>query len=128
MELSDLLVTVLILQISLCTGISVSTNGGMDRLIQLQLLQYTQGSTLVDGLVLAGTIVEGGPVYGRDRKILGGQSVHPGLAFVDFGFQLDKCPPRTFGYQCKSWVPVECEVNRHLVYRGKLCTCKVNVC
>ena len=99
-----------------------------DRVIQLQLIQLMQGGGLADGLVLAGTIVEGGPVIGRRRKILGGQSVHPGLEYVNIGFQLDKCPQRTFGYQCRSRVPPECAVNRHLLYRGQLCTCTVDVC
>lgn len=100
----------------------------MDEIIQTQLLQFTKGGTLADGLVLAGTIVEGGPVFGRPRKILGGRSVHPGLDYLNFGLRVEKCPRFTFGYECMDWVPQECEVTRHLLVQDRLCTCKVNVC
>lgn len=94
----------------------------------MRLLEFTQGSALADGLVLAGTIVEGGPVYGRSRRILGGRTVHPGIAFLKFAFKIEGCPQFTFGYHCKSVVSPECEVTRHLLFQMKLCTCKVDVC
>ncbi|KAL4224899.1 hypothetical protein ACF0H5_015595 [Mactra antiquata] len=109
-------------------GMVIPPPGPLDRVIQLQLLELTQGSSLADGLVLAGTIVEGGPVFDRPRKILGGKTVHPGHEFIDFAFQLEKCPRFTFGYSCQDWVPAECEVHRHLLYQGRLCSCRVNVC
>lgn len=109
-------------------GLSLSGHGPVDHMIHLRLLEFTQGSSLADGLVLAGTIVEGGPVYGRPRRILGGRTVHPGLRYVNYGFKIDECPQFTFGYHCKSIVSPECEVTRHLMYRMNLCTCKVDVC
>jgi hypothetical protein len=107
---------------------AVAPRGPMDEVIQLRLLELTQGSSLVEGLVLAGTIVEGGPVFGRPRRILGGQSVHPGLKLLDFAFKIVKCPTFTFGYHCKNWVSPECAVTRHMMFRMKLCTCVVDVC
>lgn len=94
----------------------------------MQLLQYTKGTALADGLVLAGTIVEGGPVTGRPRKILGGRDVHPGLEYLNFGMRVEKCPTPTFGYECLEGVKPECEVTRHLLVDSSVCTCKVDVC
>jgi len=109
-------------------ALPISSRDPIDRLIQMQLLRFTNGRSLADGLVLAGTIVEGGPVIGRSRKILGGRSVHPGLEYIKFDLRLEKCPPLTFGYGCLDWVPAECEVTRHLLVQSSVCTCKVNVC
>ena len=67
----------------------------VDSVIRLQLLDYVQGGAdFADGLVLAGTIVEGGPVKGRRRKILGGKQIFPGLSGLPYfrqNEQMDTC-------------------------------------
>lgn len=108
-----------------CSGMVLNPVDGM---IQLRLLEFTQGRSLADGLVLAGTIVEGGPVSGRPRRILGGKTVHPGVSYLNLPYEVDTCPPVTFGYHCLDWVSKECDVTRHLLHDMKLCTCKTDVC
>lgn len=128
MELSATFFTVLcLLTESICSAM-VLDPAPIDKMIQLRLMEYTQGSALADGLVLAGTIVEGGPVTGRPRRILGGKTVHPGISYLNLTFEVEQCPPVTFGYNCSDYVSPECEVVRHLLFEMKLCTCKVDVC
>ena len=81
-----------------------------------------------DGIVLAGTIVEGGPVTGRPRLILGGTHVHPGLVQLPGGGPIESCPEFTHIFKCEMNVPAECLVVRHLLRKHQLCRCKVNVC
>ena len=81
-----------------------------------------------NGVVLAGTIVEGGPVTGRPRLILGGKHAHPGLVQLPGGGLIQDCPEFTLDYKCETSVPKECLVVRHLLTKRQLCKCKVNVC
>ena len=83
---------------------------------------------MADGFVLAGTIVEGGPVIGRPRLILGGRHVNPGPLQLPGGEKLEYCPEFMFRYKCETSVPDECLVLRHLINKHRLCVCKVNVC
>ncbi|KAH3892013.1 hypothetical protein DPMN_016124 [Dreissena polymorpha] len=119
------IVALVLFCVSFCQGSSIGVPLPIDHITWLNSM-YRR--FIADGLVFAGTIVEGGPVFGRSRMILGGNPVHPGLEHTTFGFKIDRCPDTTFGYTCESWVPQECEVNRHLFQGDKLCICKVNVC
>ena len=94
----------------------------------MRVLELIHTTALADGLVLAGTIVEGGPVKGRRRRILGGEKVRSGRRFFPNIEKLQKCPPMTLWYHCENLVPTECEVIRYLLFRSGVCTCRVNVC
>ena len=107
------------------TGIPINA---LDQEIRRHVLALIQPTMFEDGVVLAGTIVEGGPVTGRPRLILGGKHAHPGLVQLPGGGLIQDCPEFTLDYKCETNVPKECLVVRHLLTKRQLCKCKVNVC
>ena len=107
------------------TGIPINA---LDQEIRRHVLALIQPTMFEDGVVLAGTIVEGGPVTGRPRLILGGKHAHPGLLQLPGGGLIQDCQEFTLDYKCETSVPKECLVVRHLLTKRQLCKCKVNVC